>query len=55
MEILQEELKLRIDDLAADPKRHTEVKEYDHLLSDYLPKIGFEGIIHTVGAFRPWW
>lgn len=54
MDVLQQELNLRIDDLAGDSTRHGEVRQYDSLLSDYMQKIGVQGIIHTVGRFRPW-
>lgn len=54
MAVLQDQLKLKIDDLGGQPTRHDAVKEYSGLFVDYMQKIGFEGIIHTVGRFRPW-
>jgi len=54
MEVLKDQLKLKIDDLAQDADRHGKVRQYDVLLADYREKIGFEGVVHTVGRFRPW-
>lgn len=54
MQVLIDQLKLEIDDLEKDADRHGKVRQYDVLLADYMQKIGFEGIIHTVGHFRPW-
>lgn len=54
MAVLQDQLKLKIDDLKEQPTRHDAVEEYSGLFADYMQKIGFEGIIHSVGRFRPW-
>lgn len=54
MAVLQDELKLKIDDLASQSAHHIAVREYSGLMADYMQKIGFEGIIHRVGRFRPW-
>lgn len=53
MKVLQEEIKLKIDDLADDPERHGKVKQYDGLLADYMQKLGVEGMLHIVGRYRP--
>ncbi len=39
--------------LADDPGRHQKVKQYDGLLSDYMLKLGFQGMLHIVDRFRP--
>ncbi len=53
MEVLRNEINLLIDDLAENPDRHQRVKQYDGLLSDYMLKLGFQGMLHIVGRFRP--
>jgi uncharacterized protein YacL (UPF0231 family) len=53
MKILQDELKVRIDDLEADAKRGERVKQYHGLLVDYMAKLGHECVLHTVGRFVP--
>lgn len=44
---------LKIDDLDGDPQRWALVRQYDHLLSDYMGKRGLVGIMQTVGRFVP--
>lgn len=53
MEELRRDIKLKIDDLDCNETKCQAVKEYDHLLSDYMTKVGISGIIHRVGKFVP--
>jgi hypothetical protein len=52
-EILQNDLKLVIDDFGADPDLHAKVRSYDKLFSDYMMRIGKRAAIHTVGRYIP--
>lgn len=53
MAVLQNDLKLLIDDLAHDSERHERVKQYDGLLSDFMQKLGYEGVLHPARKFQP--
>jgi len=52
-EVLENELKLQINDLDADEKRAVAVKAYYGLLEDYMAKRGHEVILRTVCRYRP--
>lgn len=53
MEILQQDLGLKIDDFGADPPLNGRIKQYYNLLSDYVIKRGNTGVLHTVGTYLP--
>jgi len=53
MDVLRKDLNLRIDDLGRDPERHEKVRQYDGLLSDYMPKFGHQSVLHTVRKYQP--
>jgi hypothetical protein len=54
LEVLQNEVGLRIDRLEDNPDTHRKVRQYDGLLTDYMRKIGHAGALHTVGHYRPY-
>lgn len=53
MEILQQDLQLKIDDFGANPPLNGCIKQYYNLLSDYVIKRGNTGVLHTVGTYLP--
>lgn len=53
MTVLKDEINLKIDDLALALDRHRAVRQYDGLLADYMQKVGWDGMLHIVGRFRP--
>lgn len=50
MSVLREELKLLIDDLGS-PARGKPVKAYNDLLTDYMMRLGDNGVLHTVQKY----
>lgn len=54
MKTLQCDLNLRIDDLDSDPERCEKVKQYYGLLTDYMPKLGHDNMVHAVQRFVPY-
>lgn len=50
MEVLQRDLKLKIEDFGADPDLSKQIKEYHQFLADYMGKIGVYSIVHTNGV-----
>ncbi len=52
--VLREELKLKIDDLAADTAKEEAVARYQALLEDYMGRRSFSGIIHMREQFLPY-
>jgi hypothetical protein len=54
MAVLQRDLNLQIDDLDCDPDRRDRVKLYHNLLSDYMQKLGNQGVFHRVGRYLPY-
>lgn len=53
MDVLRDEINLKIDDLADVSERHERVKQYDGLLADYMQKAQYGGMLHIVGRYRP--
>ncbi len=53
MEVLRKELMLKIDDLDDVSTQSNSIKQYNQLLSDYMTKMGYSGMIHTTGRFEP--
>jgi hypothetical protein len=51
MQVLREELKLRINDLQDEPEKDKATKEYDRLLSDFMGVTGQRIALHTVGTY----
>lgn len=52
-DVLWQELRLRTEDLDGNAERSSILKQYDGLLSDYMTKIGYRGIIHSVSRLEP--
>jgi len=50
MDVLRNDLRLEIEDFAADPDLARCVKDYHVLLSDYMAKLGNRGILHMRGS-----
>lgn len=50
MDVLRNDLKLDIEDFAADAEFARVVREYQVLLSDYMAKLGNRGILHMRGS-----
>jgi hypothetical protein len=50
MDVLRNDLRLEIEDFAADPELARCVKDYHVLLSDYMAKLGNRGILHMRGS-----
>lgn len=46
-----EEIKLIVNDLDEDEEKGAAVKEYDGLLTDYMMRLGDDGILHTVHRY----
>jgi hypothetical protein len=53
MDVLQNDLKLLIDDFGKDKSFSSAIRTYHDLLSDYMLKRRFKGVIHTPGIYRP--
>lgn len=53
MAVLRNDLNLLIDDLDDVPERCRSVRQYHGLLSDYLGKLGFPAMLHSVGRVLP--
>jgi hypothetical protein len=53
MEVLQRDLKLKIDDFGKNPAMSSAIRSYHGLLSDYMLKLGIVGVVHTAGEYRP--
>lgn len=53
MEILQQDLRLKIDDFGANPTLNDCIKQYYNLLNDYVIKRGNTGVLHTAGTYLP--
>lgn len=51
MGVLQQELKLEINDLDSDPARGAPVSEYNNLLADYMMRLDDRGILHTIHRY----
>lgn len=53
MEVLRRDLKLRIEDFEADASLLGPIRSYYDLLSDYMLKRDYRGVIHTSKSFVP--
>lgn len=53
MEVLQNDLKLVIDDYGKDKTMSSAIRAYHDLLSDYMAKRGTRGVVHIPGEYRP--
>jgi membrane-bound ClpP family serine protease len=51
MVVLEDKLKLKIDDLAENPERYKCVEKYSNLLKHYMVKSGNEFALHTPGRY----
>jgi hypothetical protein len=47
IEVLENELRLKINDYSKDPERRELIRSYHFLLTDYIEKNGFNSFIHT--------
>ena len=52
MDVLEHDLKLKIDDFGSAPELAGAIRDYRHLLTDFLGVFGIEGVIHGVGTVR---
>ncbi len=52
-DVLERDLKLRIEDFGADIDLDNKVRRYHDLLDDYVGKIGALGVVHTKCDFNP--
>jgi hypothetical protein len=52
-EVLERDLNLRIDDFGNLPPRGRLIRGYHALLTDYMVKLGKQGVIHTHAGFVP--
>ena len=53
LEVLESELKLKIDDFGRRPELANAIRKYQGLLTDFMPKNGLSGVVHVRGAFGP--
>ena len=53
MAVLQNELRLQIDDYGQKPEMANAVRDYDGLLRDYLAMLGYTDALHSAAGFRP--
>jgi hypothetical protein len=53
-EVLERDLKLKIDDFESDSELNDKIRDYHSLLDDYMSKLGVRGIAHTYGNYRPY-
>ena len=53
MEVLQTELKLKIEDFGQEPKKGA-VVNYHSLMQDYMDKLGHAGAVHFCGQYIPY-
>ena len=51
MDVLENDLKLKIDDYGADPELAGAIRDYDELLQSYLGSLGLEFAVHSAGGF----
>ncbi len=51
MDVLQEEVGLKIENIAKNPKLHKEVRDYFDLLKDYMNREQLYSFVHTRGYF----
>lgn len=52
MELLENDLNLRIDDFEKHPEKSRKIRGYHDLLSDYMAKLGTNGVIHVTGSYQ---
>jgi len=52
-EVLQRDLKLKIDDFGEHAGRSEKIRAYHNLLEDYMGKLRHGGIVHTIGHYLP--
>ena len=53
MDVLIKDLNLFIDDFGKKPIIYDKIKQYSHLLDDYMSKMSQVGVIHKVSNYRP--
>ncbi len=53
-DVLQEELKLQIDDFGERTTLSAKIRNYQDLLADYMARRGLMGVIHRIGDFNPY-
>jgi len=52
-DVLQNDLKLKIDDFGQDPDRSTSIRAYYDLLTDYMARRNCKGVVHTKHTYEP--
>ncbi|MEK7246907.1 MAG: serine dehydrogenasease, partial [Chloroflexota bacterium] len=53
IDVLRAKLNLQIEDYDKEPKTAAFINEYHSLLTDYMVKRGYEGVVHSDGLFLP--
>lgn len=53
MQVLRDDLRLRIEDFGADPELRCAVRAYHRVLGDYLEKVGHTAVLHCPGWYLP--
>ena len=51
-DVLQNDLKLQIDDFGAIPSRSMAIRDYHELMADYMSRRGAIGVIHAAGDYK---
>lgn len=53
MDILRSELNLIIDDFGQNTALSACINEYCSLMDDYMRRMNYESVIHTIGSYKP--
>lgn len=53
IEVLRNDLKLKIEDFGENQVLNSKIKDYYRLLIDYIGKLGHGGVLHSKGQFIP--
>jgi hypothetical protein len=48
-------LKLKIIDFGCDNELENKIRGYYELLNDYMKKMSYKGVLHTIKMFRPYY
>ncbi len=54
MEVLENDLKLKIDDFGKESAHSGRIRDYHELLSDYMRRLQISGAIHIANRFKPY-
>ena len=53
LEVIESELKLKIDDFSEKSELANAIRMYQGLLTDFMSKNGLVGVVHQLSAFLP--